>query len=49
VAVGLGALAGVLRPDMGGAETLVLGALSVLWLGYAARIVRVARRLHGQA
>ena len=49
VAVGLGALAGVLRPDMGGAETLVLAALSVLWLGYAARIVRVARRLHGQA
>lgn len=49
VAVGLGALAGVLRPDMAGAETVVLAAFGVLWLGYATRIVRIARRLHGQA
>ncbi|MGH7314426.1 MAG: hypothetical protein ACREJV_14720 [Candidatus Rokuibacteriota bacterium] len=48
VAVGLAALAGVLRPGMVGGEQVVVGALSLLWLGYAARVVRIARRLHGR-
>jgi uncharacterized membrane protein len=47
VALGLGALAGVLRPGMAGGEMILLAGLSALWLGYAARVVRVARRLHG--
>jgi hypothetical protein len=49
VVTGVAALVGALRPDMAGAETLVLVASSLLWLGYAARIVRIARRLHGRA
>jgi hypothetical protein len=49
VVTGVAALAGALRPDMAGAETLVLVALSLLWLGYSARIIRVARRLHERA
>jgi peptidoglycan/LPS O-acetylase OafA/YrhL len=48
LAMGAGALAGLLRPDMAGGERLVVAAVSGLWLGYAARIVRVARRLHGR-
>lgn len=48
VAVGLGALAGVLRPGMVGGEQVVLAALSLLWFGYAARVVRIARRLHAR-
>jgi hypothetical protein len=47
LAVGAGALSGLLRPDMSGAERIILTGLSGLWLGYAARIVRIARRLHG--
>lgn len=47
LAAGLGALAGVLRPGMAGMEMIVLAGLSALWFGYAARVVRVARRLHG--
>ena len=49
VATGLGALLGVLRPEMTGGETLVMVVFSALWLGYAARVVRIARRLHGRA
>jgi hypothetical protein len=49
LAAGLGALTGALRPGMQGAEMVGLAALSVLWLGYAARVVRIARRLHGRA
>ena len=48
LATGAAALAGVLRPDMAGSERLVVAAASGLWLGYAARIIRVARRLHGR-
>ena len=48
VAVGLAALAGVLRPGMMAGEQVVLTGLSLLWLGYAARVVRIARRLHGR-
>ncbi|MGH7264412.1 MAG: hypothetical protein ACREMB_06085 [Candidatus Rokuibacteriota bacterium] len=47
VVTGLGALLGLLRPDMTGAERVVLAALSTLWLGYAARVVRIALRLRG--
>jgi hypothetical protein len=39
------ALLGLLRPGMAGAERLLLGALGVAWLVYAARIVRIARRV----
>lgn len=46
LALGLGALAGLLRPGMAGAERMLLAGLSVVWLGYAARVVRIARRLH---
>ncbi|MGH7278713.1 MAG: hypothetical protein ACREJG_08490 [Candidatus Rokuibacteriota bacterium] len=46
VVVGLAAALGVLRPDMAGGERVLLTALSVAWLGYAARVVRIARRLH---
>jgi hypothetical protein len=45
---GLGAGLGWLRPGMGGLEGLAVAAASVLWLGYAARVVRIARRLHGR-
>jgi FtsH-binding integral membrane protein len=48
VAMGLGALAGVLRPDMAGGERVILMALSGCWLGYAARVVRIALRLSGR-
>lgn len=47
LAVGLGALAGVLRPGMAGGEMIMLAGACALWLGYAARVVRVARRLYG--
>lgn len=39
------ALLGLLRPGMAGAERLLLGAFGVAWLVYAARIVRITRRL----
>jgi hypothetical protein len=29
-------------------EQVVLTGLSLLWLGYAARVVRIARALHGR-
>jgi hypothetical protein len=45
--VALGALLGALRPGMTSSERVVLGAFGVLWLGYAGRIVRIARRLRG--
>ena len=48
LAVGLGSGLGVLRPGMAAGEALVLLAFSVLWLGYAARTVRIARRLRGR-
>lgn len=48
VAMGLGALLGVLRPGMAGGEMVFLAALSVLWLGYAARVVRITHRLCGR-
>jgi hypothetical protein len=41
------ALTGLIRADMGGPEWVVFAAFVILWLGYAARIVRIARRLHG--
>jgi hypothetical protein len=49
VAVGLAAAARVLRPGMVTAEAIVIGALSLLWLAYALRAVRVARALRRQA
>ena len=49
VAVGVAALAGVLRPGMLGGEAVVLAALSLLWLGYAARVTRIALGLRGRA
>jgi hypothetical protein len=45
--VGVAAALGLLRPGMARGEVVFVAALSVLWLGYAARIVRVARRLRG--
>jgi apolipoprotein N-acyltransferase len=47
LAMALGALAGGLRPDMSGLEVFGFASLAALWLGYAARVVRIARRLHG--
>lgn len=41
------AVFGVLRSDMTGSERVVMTAAGVLWLGYAARIVRIVRRLRG--
>lgn len=46
LALGLGALTGALRPSMAGGEMAALALVSLLWLGYAARVVRIARRLH---
>lgn len=40
------AVTGLLRPGMEGTERLVIAIASVLWLGYAVRVVRIARRLH---
>jgi hypothetical protein len=48
LATAAAAMLGMLRPDMSGAERILFLAFSVLWLGYGARIVRVARRLHGR-
>lgn len=42
------AAAGLVRPDMRGAEWVVFLAFAGLWLGYAARIFRIARRLQGR-
>lgn len=47
VATGLAALTGAIRPGMVTGEIVVVAALSLLWLGYAARIVRITRRLRG--
>lgn len=47
LAMVLGALTGGLRPDMTWLEGLGFSSLAALWLGYASRIVRIARRLHG--
>ncbi|MBI2204814.1 MAG: hypothetical protein HYU41_13270 [Candidatus Rokubacteria bacterium] len=41
------AVFGVLRSDMTGAERVVMTAAGILWLGYAARIIRIVRRLGG--
>jgi hypothetical protein len=49
VVTGLGAVLGLLRPGMTGAEMVGLAILSVLWLGYAVRVVRIALRLRGPA
>lgn len=46
--VAAAALVGVLRPEMGAGERVVLGAAGLLWLGYAARVVRIARRFAGR-
>lgn len=48
VVMAIAALAGGLRPAMSGAERVVLTAVAIVWLGYAARVVRIARRLHGR-
>lgn len=47
IATGLAALAGVIRPGMATGEIVVIAAGCVLWLGYAARVVRITRRLRG--
>jgi pheromone shutdown protein TraB len=47
LAVGVAAVLGALRPGMDRGEIVFVAALSLLWLGYAARVVRVARRLRG--
>jgi hypothetical protein len=43
----LGAVLGLLRPAMTGAEIVGLAALGALWLAYAARVVRMTLRLRG--
>jgi len=48
LALWLGALLGALRPGMPGGERVVLALVSALWLGYAVRVVRIARRLDGR-
>jgi hypothetical protein len=45
-ALWLTASTGLLRPGMEGGERLVIAIASALWLGYATRVVRIARRLH---
>jgi hypothetical protein len=44
----LAALVGLLPPGASGAERAGLAAFSALWLGYAARAVRITLRLRGQ-
>ena len=41
----LAALTGDLRPGMTGGERLAVALASVLWLAYAVRVIRIARRL----
>jgi hypothetical protein len=48
LALVIGALAGLVRPGMTGGERVVLAAAGVVWVGYAARVIRIARRLHGR-
>ena len=48
LALALGTLLGALRPGMAGGDTMIFAALSTLWLGYAARVVRIAHRLHAR-
>jgi hypothetical protein len=45
----LGILAGALRPGMSTNERITLLTLGALWLAYALRVVRIARRLHPRA
>jgi hypothetical protein len=47
VAMALGALTGALRPGMSWGEVMAIAAVSVLWLRYAARVVRLTERLRG--
>jgi hypothetical protein len=47
LAMSLGAVLGLLRPAMTGAEIVGLAALGALWLAYAARVVRMTLRLRG--
>jgi hypothetical protein len=46
--VELGILSGALRPGMTTNERITFLTAGALWLAYALRIVRVARRLHGR-
>jgi hypothetical protein len=46
VAAWLAALTGAFRPGMEMGERLVLAVASALWMAYAVRVVRIARRLH---
>lgn len=48
VALALSAVTGALRPAMPWSELAVVVAASALWLGYALRVVRVARGLRGR-
>jgi hypothetical protein len=45
----LGILGGALRPGASANERITLLTLGALWLGYAVRVIRVARRLHARA
>jgi hypothetical protein len=45
----LGILADALRPGMSANERITLLTLGALWLAYALRVVRIARRLHARA
>jgi hypothetical protein len=45
----LGILADTLRPGMSRNERITLLTLGALWLAYALRVVRIARRLHAPA
>jgi hypothetical protein len=47
VVMAAGALAGALRPGMTPVEMAGFALLAALWLAYASRVVRIARRLHG--